>query len=75
MGSAGVSLFGGIAQRISEEGVIAISVQSMNFGDIPITTVENPEGNIGFFSPRTNIFNVGYARKFHRVFLVESILK
>jgi len=36
----------------------------MNFGDIPITTVENPEGNIGFFSPRTNIFNVGYARKF-----------
>ena len=65
MGSAGVSFnSAGIAQRISEEGVIAISVQSMNFGDIPITTVENPEGNIGFFSPRTNIFNVGYARKF-----------
>ena len=65
MGSAGVSFnSAGIAQRVSEEGVIAISVQSMNFGDIPITTVENPEGNIGFFSPRTNIFNVGYARKF-----------
>ena len=65
MGSAGVSFnSAGIAQRISEEAVIAISVQSMNFGDIPITTVENPEGNIGFFSPRTNIFNVGYARKF-----------
>ena len=65
MGSAGISFnSAGIAQRVSEEGVIAISVQSMNFGDIPITTVENPEGNIGFFSPRTNIFNVGYARKF-----------
>ncbi|MDB3905557.1 PorV/PorQ family protein [Crocinitomicaceae bacterium] len=65
MGSAGISFnSAGIAQRISENGVIAISVQSMNFGDIPITTVENPEGNIGFFSPRTNIFNVGYARKF-----------
>ena len=65
MGSAGVSFnSAGIAQRISEEGVIAISVQSMNFGDIPITTVENPEGNIGFFSPRTNIFNVGYPRNF-----------
>ena len=65
MGSAGVSFnSAGIAQRISENGVIAVSVQSMNFGDIPITTVENPEGNIGFFSPRTNIFNVGYARKF-----------
>ncbi|MBT5439079.1 MAG: PorV/PorQ family protein [Flavobacteriales bacterium] len=65
MGSAGISFnSAGIAQRISENGVIAVSVQSMNFGDIPITTVENPEGNIGFFSPRTNIFNVGYARKF-----------
>ena len=65
MGSAGISFnSAGIAQRVSEEGVIAISVQSMNFGDIPITTVENPEGNIGFFSPRTNIFNVVCARKF-----------
>ncbi len=65
MGSAGISFnSAGIAQRVSESGVIAISVQSMNFGDIPITTVENPEGNIGFFSPRTNIFNVGYARSF-----------
>jgi len=65
MGSAGISFnSAGIAQRVSESGVIAISVQSMNFGDIPITTVENPEGNIGFFSPRTNIFNIGYARSF-----------
>ena len=36
----------------------------MNFGDIPITTVANPEGNIGFFSPRANVFNLGYAREF-----------
>ena len=65
MGTAGISFnSAGIAQRISESGVLAISIQSMNFGDIPITTVENPEGNIGFFSPRTNIFNVGYARTF-----------
>lgn len=65
MGSAGISFnSAGIAQRISESGVIAISIQSMNYGDIPITTVENPEGNIGFFSPRTNIFNLGYARSF-----------
>ena len=65
MGSAGISFYSaGIAQKVSESSSIAISIQSMNFGDIPITTVENPEGNIGFFSPRTNIFNVGYARKF-----------
>ena len=65
MGNAGIGLnSAGIAQRISENDVIAVSVQSMNYGDIPITTVDNPEGNIGFFSPRANIFNVGYARSF-----------
>lgn len=66
MGSqAGISFnSAGIAQRISESDVISVSVQSMNFGDIPITTVANPEGEIGYFSPRANIFNVGYARAF-----------
>jgi hypothetical protein len=66
MGSAaGIGMnSAGIAQRISESSVIAISIQSMNFGDIPITTVANPEGNIGFFSPRSNIFSLGYARSF-----------
>jgi len=65
MGSAGISLnSAGLAQRISESDVFAVSIQSMNFGDIPITTVANPEGNIGFFSPRANIFNIGYAREF-----------
>ncbi len=65
MGSAGIAFnSAGIAQRISESDVIAVSVQSLNFGDIPITTESNPEGNIGVFSPRANIFNVGYARTF-----------
>lgn len=54
----------GLAQRISETSVIAVSIQSMNFGDIDITTVELPEGGIGVFSPRVNIFNVGYAKQF-----------
>lgn len=65
MGSAGISLnSAGIAQRVSEADVIAVSVQAMSFGDIPITTVNNPEGNIGFFSPRANVINIGYARTF-----------
>lgn len=65
LGSAGIGLnSAGLAQRISESDVIAVSVQSMNFGDIPITTVDLPEGGIGTFSPRMNVFNVGYARSF-----------
>lgn len=65
MGSAGISLnSAGIAQRVTDSDVIAVSIQAMSFGDIPITTVANPEGNIGFFSPRANVINVGYARTF-----------
>lgn len=65
MGNAGIALNGaGLAQRISDSEVFSVSVQAMNYGDIPITTVANPEGNIGFFSPRFNIFSVGYAKEF-----------
>jgi hypothetical protein len=65
MGNAGISLnSAGFAQRINESSVFSVSVQSLNYGDIPITTVANPEGNIGFFSPRANIFNVAYAKEF-----------
>lgn len=65
MGRAGIGLnAAGAAQRISENDVIAVSIQSFNFGDIDITTVANPEGNIGVFAPRSNIFNISYARTF-----------
>ncbi len=65
LGGAGIGLNSvGIAQRISESSVIAISIQSLNFGDIDITTVDLPEGGLGVFSPRMNIFNIGYARSF-----------
>lgn len=65
MGSAGISMnSAGIAQRISESDVIAVSIQSMGFGDVAITTVANPEGNIGFFRPRANVINIGYAKSF-----------
>ncbi len=66
MGSAAGIAFNsaGLAQRISDRDVFSVSIQSMNFGDIPITTVANPEGKIGTFSPRINVFNLGFARSF-----------
>lgn len=65
LGSAGIKFYSaGVAQRVSESSVIAVSVQSMNFGDIDRTTVENPEGGIGVFTPRLNVFNIGYAKQF-----------
>jgi len=65
LGGAGIGLNSvGIAQRISESSVISVSIQSLNFGDFGITTVDLPEGGLGVFSPRMNIFNIGYARSF-----------
>ena len=65
MGGAGIGFSSaGLAQRISEQDVFSVSIQAMNFGDIDFTTVDNPEGKIGTFSPRINVFNVGYARSF-----------
>ena len=65
LGGAGISLnSAGLAQRISKQDVIAVSIQAFGFGDIDITTVDIPEGGIGTFSPRKNIVNVGYAREF-----------
>lgn len=66
MGSmTGLSLnSAGIAQRLGKVSVIAVSIQSLSYGDIMITTVQNPEGNIGTFSPRANVFNIGYAHTF-----------
>jgi hypothetical protein len=65
LGNTGIRfLSAGLAQRISETSVISVSIQSMNFGEIDITTVELPEGGVGVFSPRVNVFNVGYAKQF-----------
>ncbi len=66
MGSiSDISLNGfGLAQRVGESGVLGVSVMSMNFGDIPITTTEIPEGNIGTFRPNYMNFGVAYAKQF-----------
>ena len=67
LGGAGINIYSaGIAQRLSKNDVIAVSLQSFGFGDIQITTVALPEGGVGTFSPRYNIINLGYARKFSK---------
>ncbi|MBI3133928.1 MAG: PorV/PorQ family protein [Bacteroidetes bacterium] len=65
LGGSGVNInSAGIAQRVSDASVISVSVMSMGFGDIQITTVDLPEGGLGEFSPIYSNFNVGYAREF-----------
>ncbi|MBM3435667.1 MAG: PorV/PorQ family protein [Bacteroidetes bacterium] len=54
----------GLAQRVGESGVFGFSFMSLNFGDIEITEVDEPEGGIGKFSPRYLNINISYAKAF-----------
>jgi hypothetical protein len=54
----------GLAQRVGDVSVIALTFNSMNFGDIMITTTDLPEGGIGSFSPRYYNMGFSYAREF-----------
>ena len=54
LSGTGISLNSvGFATKVGDSGVLGLSVTSMNFGDIPITTEDLPEGGIGTFSPRS----------------------
>jgi hypothetical protein len=47
-------------------GTIAVSVFSMGFGDIQVTTVDQPEHGVAIFSPKLNYIGVHYAKSFNR---------
>lgn len=54
----------GLTQRVSSSGVIGLSVTSMSFGKMNITTVDNPEGGIGTYQPSFLNVGVSYAHSF-----------
>lgn len=53
----------GFGQKVGE-GVIGISVQSFAIGQIPITTVDQPDGGIGTYKPSISNVNLAYAHNF-----------
>lgn len=55
----------GIGQSLGEgRGVLGVSIMMMNFGDIQMTTEDQPDGGLGTYSP--SIMNLGfsYAKSF-----------
>lgn len=56
-----VNYFAG-AYKIPNVGTLALSVKSLGFGDIPVTTVNNPEGTGEFYSPTYLTTGISYAR-------------
>jgi len=65
LGSAGIGMNAlGFGQRLGETAVIGLGVVTQNYGDIPITTTEIPEGGIGTFKPQSMNLNLSFAKEF-----------
>jgi hypothetical protein len=54
----------GFSQRMGESGVLSLAVMNMDFGDIEITTVDLPEGEIGTYNPKYTNISLSYAKEF-----------
>lgn len=54
----------GFAQRIGENGAIGVSLMSVDFGDIRLTTTDQPEGTGNTFSPSFFNLGIGYSHTF-----------
>ncbi len=51
---------------IKDLGVLGVSLFAMTFGDIEITKVDQPEGNLGYYSPNLIYIGIHYAKEFNR---------
>jgi hypothetical protein len=61
----GVSLNAfGMSQRVGKGGALGFSITALSFGDIPVTTTEQPEGTGATFSPRFFNIGAGYSHTF-----------
>jgi hypothetical protein len=54
----------GFGARTSPTGVLGMSIMTLDFGDIPITTTNQPEGTGGVFSPRLVNIGLSYTKTF-----------
>lgn len=65
----------GIAQKVGKNGGFGLSLMALDFGDIPVTTTDQPEGTGATFSP--NFFHIGlaYAHTFENKVSVGILLR
>lgn len=65
LSGAGISINNfGFTQRVGETGALGLSVMALNAGNIPVTTVDNPEGGLGTFNPLFINIGLSYAKGF-----------
>ena len=53
-----------VASNFGGTGTVGLSLKTLNFGEIPVTTVALPEGTGGTFSPNYITFGLSYSNKF-----------
>ncbi|MBI4428392.1 MAG: PorV/PorQ family protein [Ignavibacteriales bacterium] len=71
----GVS-YGAVAAQFADFGTVGLSVKSLDFGDIPLTTEDDPENASGrFYSPTFVTFGFSYARSLTDAISVGGTLK
>lgn len=56
----------GFATGVGESGSFGVSLMAMSFGDVQITTVDNPEGGIGYYTPQFFNLGISYAKSFSK---------
>ncbi|GDX47397.1 MAG: PorV/PorQ family protein [Bacteroidota bacterium] len=57
----------GLAQSVGKSGgVIGVSVVAMTFGEIQVTTTQNPEGGVGFYRPQFLNIALAYSKIFSK---------
>ena len=54
----------GFAGKLRNGQAISVEFASLSFGEIPVTTVTNPEGTVSRFSPTFFHIAIGYAKTF-----------
>lgn len=56
----------GFSQKLGNFGVLGVNIMSTSFGEIPITTYDNPQGGVGTYKPQFLNFQVGFAKEFSK---------
>lgn len=54
----------GFGQKLGESGVLGVTATTFSFGDLPVTTVDQPEGGLGTFSPTQSNIGLSYSKMF-----------
>ncbi|MGE5355370.1 MAG: DUF3308 domain-containing protein [Deltaproteobacteria bacterium] len=65
----------GVALKMGKTGALGISLATVDFGDIPITLVDSPEGTGATYSPSFYHLGIGYSYSYENKISVGALLR